>query len=230
MRRFAGVFITFAMFASSSVWGAPLLDRQGPYEINWSSGKIRFYGVGKYNEGEQNMRAAEQRAWADGLKLAETNIPNLMSSRLGLQGKNSPGKLSKLAQATTSVSTTYFGDQRVKVILETPIAKVLPQLLGDANFNPSAADPVGVVLKVTGPAQPAAAIQVVDEKGRELSKIPAPRWYKGTVAAGEAGIASDLPVISGVMTAPGVVKLSSADWRGGYDSALTSGKAVILIQ
>ena len=230
MRPFAGVFITFALFASSSVWAAPLLERQGPYEINWSSGKIRFYGVGKYKEGEQNMRAAEQRAWADGLKLAETNIPNLMSSRLGLSGKNAPAQLSKLAQATTSVSTTYFGDQRVKVILETPIAKVLPQLLGDANFTPPSADPVGVVLKVTGSAKPAAAVQVVDETGRELSKIPAPRWYKGTVAAGEAGIAADLPVISGIMTAPGVVKLSSADWRGGYDSALSNGKAVILIQ
>lgn len=219
MRLFAGVFITFAMFASSFVWAAPLLDRQGSYEINWSSGKIRFYGVGKFNEGEQNMRAAEQRAWADGLKLAETNIPNLMSSRLGIQGKNSPTQLAKLAQATTSVSTTYFGDQRVKVILETPIAKVLPQLLGDANFTPPSADPVGVVLKINGPAKPVAAIQLVDEKGRELSKIPAPRWYKGTVVASEAGIASDLPVITGTMTSPGILQLSSADWRGGYDSA-----------
>lgn len=230
MSRFTGVLIAISMFGSSCAWAGTLLDRHGPYEINWSSGKIRFYGVGKYKEGEQNMRAAEQRAWADGLKLAEINIPDVMSSKLGLQGQNTRSRLSKLAQSTTSVSTTYFGDQRVKVILETPIVKVLPQLLGDASFTPPSSDPVGVVLKVTGPAKPAAAIQLVDEKGRELAKIPAPRWYKGTVTASEAGIAADLPIISGEMTSPGVLRLSSAAWRGGYDAALASGKAVILIQ
>jgi hypothetical protein len=85
-------------------------------------------------------------------------------------------------------------------------------------------------VNVTGAVKPSAVIQLVDEKGRQLSKIPAPRWYKGTVTASEAGIAADLPVISGTMTAPGVLKLSSSDWRGGYDSALANGKAVILIQ
>lgn len=230
MRRFTGALISIVTFAASSAWAGSIVEKQGPYEINWSSGKIRFYGVGKYKEGEQNMRATEQRAWADGLKLAETNIPNLMASRLGLQGRNAPSQLSKLAQSTTSVSTTYFGDQRVKVILETPISRVLPQLLGDANFTPPSAEPVGVLLKVTGPAKPSASIQVVDEKGRELSRVPAPRWFKGAAAASETGVAADLPVISCTMISPGVLKLSSADWRGGYDSGLSSGKAAILIQ
>jgi hypothetical protein len=231
MTQVSGLIICLAvcLFGNLAIAGN-LVERDGAYEINWSSGKIRFYGVGKLREGEKNLRAAEQRAWADGLKIAEKNIPLIMSSRLGVAPQNASDQLSKLAQSTTSVSTTYFGDQRIKVILESPIAPVIPQLLGDASMRPVTGEPVGFILKATGTVKPSAALRIVDEKGNDIASIPVPRWFKGRATPGEIGLSADAPVISGTMTGQGVLRVSSSEWRNGYAAAMANGKAAVFVQ
>jgi hypothetical protein len=232
MTRISSLIISLiiSFFGASAAFAGNLIEREGAYEINWSSGKIRFYGVGKLREGEKNLRAAEQRAWADGLKIAEKNIPLIMSSRLGVMPQNAPSQLAKLAQSTTSVSTTYFGDQRIKVILESPISTVLPQLLGQASLAPTTGEPVGFILKASGTVRPSAALRIIDEKGRDMANIPVPRWFKGKTAPGDVGLAADAPVISGTMTGQGVLRVASSDWRNGYAAAMASGKAAVLVQ
>jgi hypothetical protein len=153
-----------------------------------------------------------------------------MSSRLGVTPQNAPSQLAKLAQSTTSVSTTYFGDQRIKVILESPISNVLPQLLGQASMTPATGEPVSFILKASGTVRPSAALRIVDEKGRDIANIPVPRWFKGKTSPGDVGLAADAPVISGTMTGQGVLSVASSDWRNGYAAAMASGKAAVLVQ
>lgn len=218
------------IFFTTSAAAANLIEREGAYEINWSSGKIRFYGVGRLKDGEKNLRGAEQRAWADGIKLAEKNIPVVMSTRLGVPPKNGVSQLSKLAQTTTSVSTTYFGDQRIKVILESPISPVLPQLLGESDLTAPGGEPEGFILKVNGAMKPSAALRIIDEKGRDLAKVPVPRWVKGQVTPGDLGLPAESSVIRGTMVGQGVLKVSSAEWRSGYTAGLINGRAAVLVQ
>jgi hypothetical protein len=217
--------------AAAPAFTGSLVEREGAYEINWSSGKIRFYGVAKLKDGEKNLRGAEQRAWADGLTNAEKNIPLIMSSRLGDAAKPQEHRLTGLARSTTSVSTTYFGDDRIKVILQAPLATVIPQLLaGETDFSSSKEAPIGFVLNVSGPAQPSAVLQVVDENGQTLAKVPAPRWFKGKTRASELGVAADAPVISGALIGKGRLKVSSSQWQPGFEAALVSGKAAVVVQ
>jgi len=230
MKNFACQTLVMFCLMVPSAFSANLVERVGAYEINWTSGKIRFYGVGKLADGEQNLRAAEQRAWADGLKLAEKNIPVLLNGRMGSSQKEAAEKVSKLAQLTTSVSTTYFGDHRVKVLLEAPISKVVPQIIGDSHFSQPSAEPVGFVLRVPSGAKPSAVLQIVDEKGHELLRAPSPRWFKGTAPQNESGLAADSPILSATMLSQGIMKVAASDWQAGFGSAIVGGRAAVVVQ
>lgn len=218
------------MFVSPPAFAGQLVEKDGPFEINWSSGKVRFYGVGKLHEGEDSMRGAEQRAWADALQRAEKYLAKLMAPRLGLAPVNASNQLAKLAPVTTSVSTTYFGDKRIKVVLETPLLSILPQLLGDTSVTVPSGDPVGFIVKISGDTKPTAALKVIDEGGREISKIPSPKWFKGETSAAQMGLSADSPVVQGTMVKPGVLKVEAADWRSGYEAAVANGKAAIILR
>ena len=219
------------------------IERESRYEINWSTGKVRFYGVGKLDEGEDSLRAAEQRAWADGLKSAEKNIPILLSSRLGAVEQSNPEKLSKLATATVSVATTYFADSRVKVQLEAPIQKITPQLVntqakpGTSNVAASK----GLVLKLPKGAKPTAFTRIIDENGREMvspkdiasavhAGAPLVRWFKNDVASGDSAATVDSPVITGTSDSRGVIKVASSDWKPAYEAAVVSGAAAVVVK
>ena len=231
MRQFFGIAALLGlMLVSPPAFGGQLVEKDGPFEINWSSGKVRFYGVGKLHEGEESMRGAEQRAWADALQRAEKHLPQLMASRLGLSPVNAPNQLAKLAPVTTSVSTTYFGDRRIKVVLETPILSILPQLLGDTSVTVPSGDPVGFIVKISGDTKPTASLKVVDEGGREISKIPSPKWFKGETSAAQIGLSADSPVVHGSIVKPGILKVEAADWRSGYEAAVANGKAAIILR
>lgn len=228
-------------FATQTL-AASYVERDGRYEINWSTGKVRFYGVGKIADGDQNYRAAEQRAWADGLKAAEAHFPKVFAGRLGAVDKTSIDKLSKLSAATVSVSTTYFGDSRVKVLLEAPIQKVTPQLVSATpSGSPMMGESKGLIIKLPKGAKPFAFVKVLDEHGREMvsSKelmnqahlgAPMVKWYRNSIDSGAGAPAADAPAITGTMPEAGVVRVSSADWKPTYAAAMTRGAAAFLVQ
>jgi hypothetical protein len=227
---------------SRSLLAATYVERDGQYEINWSTGKIRFYGVGKFEAAEGSLRAAEQRAWADGLRAAEQNIPILMSSRLGGAEKINGAKLSKLATDTASVSTTYFGDDRVKVMLEAPIQKIAPQLTSTTTASgPVGAPGPGVVIKLGKGAKPSAFVRIVDENGREMvstnalvaaaqTGAPSIKWFKSEAGPVDGLSAAEAPVISGTSDERGVVRVSSSEWKPIYEAAVTSGAVAFVVK
>jgi hypothetical protein len=231
------------MSVSSLACAEQFIERESRYEINWSTGKVRFYGVGKLDEGEDSLRAAEQRAWADGLKSAEKNIPILLSSRLGAVEQSNPEKLSKLAAATVSVATTYFADSRVKVQLEAPIQKITPQLVNtQANpGNSRVAASTGLVIKLPKGAKPTAFARIVDEHGREMvsakdvasaaqAGAPLVRWFKNDVASGDSAATADSPVITGTSDSRGVIKIAASDWKPAYGAVFVSGAAAVVVK
>jgi len=232
------VVLGLSQFWSNASNAANFLERDGAYEINWSTGKVRFYGVAQSAKSEDSMRAAEQRAWADGLQLAERNLPSVLSNRLGHGHKIASEKLSKLAQATVSVSTTYFGDSRVKVILEAPLEKILPQLVVASDQNISNIKSAGVVIQLPQGAKPSAIVRIVDENGRELANsaalagagAPVVKWYKTAAPTTRAASGEDLPLISGVSKERGVIQIASSTWNSGFQAALASGTAAIVVR
>ena len=234
-----GVSIAASLY-SRPLSAAPFLERDGQYEINWTSGKIRFYGVGKMEASEDSLRPAEQRAWADGLRLAEHNIPILMSSRLGGAKSNNAQRISKLSTDTTSVTTTYFGDTRVKVILEASIQKIAPQLIAPVPASSAVtATGGGLVIKLPKGVKPAAFVSILDEHGREMvsanlsiaaaqTGASMVKWFK--TEAGSAEGLSQAPVILGTSTERGVIRIKSIDWKPDYAQQVAHGNAAFVIQ
>jgi hypothetical protein len=247
------MFATTFLGVSTGAFAAPYVERDGRYEINWSTGKVRFYGVAKPEADDGDFRSAEQRAWANGLKAAEKNIPVLLSGRLGKVSQTSPDKLSKLAASTTSVSTTYFGDQRVKVLLESPVHKITPQLtLASPNGAATATVPVSesgresgsesyVVVRLPKSAKPVAFVQILDDAGREMLSpgdvakaandgAGLSRWYRREIAADAFDKSIQPAEIHAEYSAPGVLKVAASAWRPEYAAAITAGRGIFVVE
>ena len=239
------MFATTFLGVSTGAFAAPYVERDGRYEINWSTGKVRFYGVAKPEADEGDFRSAEQRAWANGLKAAEKNIPALLSGRLGKVSKTSPDKLSKLAASTTSVSTTYFGDQRVKVLLESPVHKITSQLTQPSANGAALATAPGsesyVVVRLPKSAKPVAFVQILDDAGREMLSAGdvakatndgagLSRWYRREIAADAFDKSIQPPEINAEYSAPGVLKVAASAWRPEYAAAITAGRGIFVVE
>ena len=52
------MFATTFFGVYTSAFAAPYVERDGRYEINWSTGKVRFYGVAKPEADEGDFRSA----------------------------------------------------------------------------------------------------------------------------------------------------------------------------
>ncbi len=232
------------LLASSSI-AAPFIEREGRYELNWTTGKVRFYGVGQAGQSDENYRTAEQSAWADGLKSAEKLIPSIMANRIGPVERLQVEKLSKLAQSTISISTTYFGDQRVKVLLEAPIQKMTPQLVPGGESSPSeltsASETRALTISLPKGAQPVAFVRVVDEHGRDMVQprdiiaavhagAPMARWYRHEALASDGSRDGDSEILSAVMPQRGVIRVQSSDWKPAFARSLVHGKTSFIIQ
>lgn len=232
------------VWISSQTFGAALIDRDGRFEWNWSTGNVRYYGTSLSEAADGNTwRPAEQRAWSDGLNHVEQQLPGILATRMGAVNTDVPQKFSKLLSATRSISTTYYGDNRVKVTLETPIGAAVQQLPAvSASAGSTASENQGVVLKVPKNATPALAFSVVDESGRELvnpkqilagmsAGASGPRWFKSSpVAPDVKAMPEQTTEIKATYVSKGVLKVQSGDWRPEFASLITSGRAAVVIQ
>lgn len=239
--RIAAVILSFA---SSQAFGAALIDREGRFEWNWSTGNVRFYGTSLSDNADgKTWRPAEQRAWSDGLSHVERQLPQILSSRIGLVSADIPQKFSKLLSATRSVNTTYYGDNRVKVTLETPLVAAIQEIPSSPVASlPAVQDNAGIILKVPKNATPALAFSVVDESGRELvapkqilaamaSGAKGPRWFKGSASAPDAAAMPEQTTeIKVSYVSKGILKVQSSDWRPEFASLITGGRAAVVIQ
>lgn len=236
-----------AIFSISSLaQGAALIERDGRFEWNWSTGNVRYYGTSLSDTSDgKTWRPAEQRAWSEGLTHGEKNLPQVIAQRIGSGDAQVPQKFSKLLSATRSVNTTYYGDNRIKVTLETPIAAAVKQLSGGGRSEEMSAgsSPGGVVvIKVPKTTNPSIAFSVIDETGKELVSAKqmiasivggsaAPRWFKTSANAPDVPAVSEkTSELKASSTSKGVLKVQSGDWRPEYASLVTTGHAAVVVQ
>ncbi len=130
---FSRIFLTCATLGlfSSQSQAAAIVEKTGRFEINWSTGKVRFYGTSLMDPNQSNSwRSAEQSAWSDGITYLQKNMPQTLAS--GQNASFSAAKISNPMAVTSSITTTYFGDSRVKVSLESSVPELFKQVAGDA--------------------------------------------------------------------------------------------------
>lgn len=237
--------IAVVLFLATPGWAtaAALTEKDGRFEWNWSTGNIRYYGTAMSQDGDgKTWRPAEQRAWSDGLSHVEQQLSAVVAKRLGSPETQVPQRFSKLLGATRSVNTTYYGDSRIKVTLETPFADVIKQVAGatSGGTTPAAGGSV-VIIKVPKNTSPSVAFSVVDESGKELvsskqiiasigSGAPAPRWFKGTPTAADIPALTEKTTELTATSAKGILKVHSADWRPEYASLVSSGRVAVVVQ
>lgn len=226
---------------SSLAQGAALIEREGRFEWNWSTGNVRYYGtsLSDANDGK-TWRPAEQRAWSDGLAHVEQQLPAVVAKRVG-SDTQVPQRFSKMLSATRSVNTTYFGDSRIKVTLETPFSAAVKQLPG-VTAEGAASEAAPVFLKVPKNTTPSIAFSVVDESGKELvsskqmlsaiaNGAAAPRWFKSSANAPDVPAMTDKAgELKATSASKGVIKVHSSDWRPEYASIVASGRAAVIVQ
>ena len=231
-----------ALFAVPS-WAnaAALTEKDGRFEWNWSTGNVRYYGTSLSQETDgKTWRPAEQRAWSDGLAHVEQQLPAGVAKRLGTSDVQVPARFAKLLGATRSVNTTYYGDSRIKVTLETPIVAAVKQL-PVTDVTAAAADGPFVIIKVPKNTSPSIAFSVVDESGRELvsskqmlsswgSGGGMPRWFKSTATAPDVPVFTEKSPELKATASKGVLKVQSADWRPEYARLVSSGHVAVIVQ
>ena len=221
---------------------AALTEKDGRFEWNWSTGNVRYYGTSLSQDTDgKTWRAAEQRAWSDGLAHVEQQLPAVVAKRLGLGDTQVPSRFTKLLGATRSVSTTYYGDSRIKVTLETPLAAAVKQVTPGGSEAATVADGPAVVIKVPKNTSPSIAFSVVDESGKELvsskqmlssigNGAAVPRWFKSTATAPDVPALTEKTAELKATASKGVLKVQSADWRPEYASMVTSGHVAVIVQ
>ena len=243
MWLFKAQFYCGLVFWSWSASSAPLIERSGRFEVNWSTGKVRFYGTSMVSDRTgDSWRSAEQRAWSDGLSyLQSTPIKSMCGhTPKGLQASK---VLSNPLGLVSSVNTTYYGDSRIRVTLESQLDDLFRQnnaTNSGRNLSP-AGERVGLIIKLSNKSGPLAAFSVVDETGQALvscediangtsNGTALNRWFKSSIGSGDLkGSQNDTPKITADNSAFGVLKVKKSEWRPEFQAAIERGHAVLVV-
>ncbi len=217
----------------------PLVEKDGRLEINWSTGKVKFYGtsVGQLPK-DGTWRSHEQRAWGEGLAYFEKNLEGIYAKKLGLSESKLVEKPA-LIKATTSTNTTYFGDSRVKVSLEASLNSLISQTL--ASTSGKALPKNGstrVEIRLPASASASAVVSIQDEKGAELlsqadmaetikNGANLNKWVSNTNDSPSLNVAP--AILEATSSKRGVLKVKSSDWKPQFANAIANGQATMIL-
>jgi hypothetical protein len=221
-----------------------IVERIGRFEIDWTAGKVQYYGTALIkSDNQENWRPTEQQAWSDGLKYIEQKFPELMKDTFKDQRAAGLNVLS----STSSVSTIYFGDRRIKVVLETPLNAIVSSLAksdGDVqadlvkNLPKAGSGSLEVVVK--GTMRPSSILDIVDESGQTLMSSQVMksglavtgavnRWQR-VDASGAKSEASKGARLEADVVAPRTLRVKSVDWKPEYAAYFAAGRSKIMVQ
>ena len=234
--RLAKIFVSVGLFGFASIsFCEDIVEKAGRFEVNWTQGKIRFYGtaIAKHEDGP-SWRVAEQTAWAEGLKYFETNFNKLFASRIG-QGRMKVQDKPSLLKSTSSLNTTYYGDDRVKVALEASISEVLrANLISEAGTPLDKPNAKNLIIALEGPMAPVAIVNIVDENGSKLvseNDIVAsiakggqiPKYFKNNDNNNET-LSQNNTFIEGRLVSPSTVQIARKNWSPDYAGLIANGR------
>lgn len=245
----------FVCVVADPAFSGQIVDANDRMEINWSTLKIRFYGEAKLSDSDSEAyKAAEKKAWHDGLSYASDAVRNLnVSVNEGLV--SNPDKLTddarkaakQVSTATSSYNTTYFGDGHVRVHLESTLPKAL-ETSGIRFRQKDPSDPAmtqysGIVLNADKATKARPIYQVVDENGAVLFDVKdmaeeayrknlMGRWFKRPTVAELGEAAGKNPVALAAAVQDGRFVVDRAAWDKaleGHRSLLVNGLIVIAL-
>jgi len=251
----AGLTLSIACISDFLV-AAPLTDRFGRMEINWSTQKIRFYGESGAGENTiKGIDGAEKRAWAEGLSYIENSVYELsvsdfegLSSNIEKIAKDARAAARNVTKAVYSLNTIFFGNGAVRVYLESSLPKALATTMIRFRQKEAASAQLlhrtGVILKLNGRTQPKPRYRVVDETGMPLFEARdmaedafgrnlMGRWYEAPADAESAEFVGKSPITidaslnhEGSIVVPREVWTSSLD---GHQSLLVNGLIAVIV-
>jgi hypothetical protein len=182
-------FLLAAAYTPYSLFAANIIEKNGEFELNWSTMEVRFIGSGKLDKQDgDSYRPVEQRAWSDGLNNAKEKLGDVLAARMGYSGVAS---IEKLLSKTKSYSTTYYGDQTVRVVLEAPMAELMGQIHTPVSGSSSSNHcDKAVVVKLPKGTKPLTTLTLKGVAGEELlspstvsretwTRQMMGRWYSG---------------------------------------------------
>ena len=159
----------------------PIVEKGERAEVNWSDLEVRYFGEATPEQQErESFKGTERRAWQDGMAAIEETLQLLGKGRIGMHVSAPRGSASVGSARATSRSTTYFGDGKVRVYLQSPLQQVVVAALGEVSF--SEAKPLanttsvegaytGVVIQLGKKMAPMAVYKIFDESGERLFSL-----------------------------------------------------------
>ncbi|MFK7822946.1 MAG: hypothetical protein AB8G05_02240 [Oligoflexales bacterium] len=167
---------------SYSVYAKPFTEKTERFEIDWGSLRIRFFGKGKPETGNQPYSEVEKKAWNEGLlairdAVAVYHKEQLLALNVDQTLAEQSGKAAgdRIASSTYSYRNKYFEDGSVVVYLENSLARALKRQ--DISFKQEKAPSLsgsrfsGLVIRSTKPLKPISNYKLVDETGRVLFQV-----------------------------------------------------------
>ncbi|MEZ4740975.1 MAG: hypothetical protein R3B45_00755 [Bdellovibrionota bacterium] len=144
------------------------------FKIDWSTLKVRFFGKGTPSSTNEDYKAIEQRAWANGVTFAQLNAKKLISKYIPTQ-TDTKDIQAKLIKNIRSIRTEYFSSGSVKVHLEGSLGPILAS--NSLNFKPSStankdeSTYSGLILRGQASVEPRPFYKIVNEAGHILFSI-----------------------------------------------------------
>ena len=179
--KLISILLTLALF-SNSVYAKPFMEKTERFEIDWGSLRIRFFGKGKPQAGNEPYSEVEKKAWNEGLlairdAVAAYHKDHLLALNVdqSLAEKSGQAAGDRVASSTYSYHNAYFGDGSVVVYLENSLARALKRQ--DISFKQEKAPSLsgsrfsGLVIRSTKPLKPVSNYKLVDETGRVLFEV-----------------------------------------------------------
>ncbi len=211
--HFGSAVAIFCIVASVAN-AAPVTEKVERFELDWTTQRVRYYGEAKVSaeDGASGFDVAAKRARAEGGVYAR----DAAASAGGALGDGA-----KMAAASSSTGTTYYGDGSVRVYLEAPLAEAFAR--ADALAVSADATHTGVVFQLSGKTTPTGTYVLVDESGRELYAAGhlGGRWLRRPSGAELAPYVGDrAATVAAQVLAPGRLRIARTDWDKGLSQLL----------
>lgn len=240
----AKIIVGIGLLAVMQAAAQPVIETSDRLEINWSTLKLRFFGQASSIEAD-GWKAAEKKAWQDGIAYVQAAVHELNTdgTSTSQQDEQELRELSKqLAKTTLSVSTTYFADGSLRVLLENQLPRAF--LSQNIRFRQKEIptlgmqEHTGVLLRLDKSIKPSARYKIVDGQGQVLFDVHdmaesafrkhlMGRWLKRPTSAEVTDMLGKSPIIfDAQVLARGLFKIDRALWderMDGHNSLLVTG-------
>ena len=149
---------------------APVIETYDRFELNWSNMRIKFFGEATADFAQKGFDGAEKLATDDGLLYALRQVPKVRQEK-GLPA-DAPASIANQVTKQAFVSnTTYFADGRVRVELESSLAKALEPDVSEFKADEPTAEPTqatAVIVTIKGSKGPGLISEIRSPDGEVL--------------------------------------------------------------